>query len=199
MKLLFVDCCISQRGEEGRTGRLCRAFLRAAKNADTALQVEHLDLTKTVLKPFTVSMLNERDALLKAGTFEDSRYSLARQFRDADGILVGAPFWDLSFPAQLRIYIEHISANGVTYYYDADGPHGSCRAGWLAYLSSGGDFEREGSIGTEYWKQLSGMFGIAHYHSIFAGGLDAVPGRAEAILADSCKEAEQLAETLVRI
>ena len=199
MKLLFIDCCISQRGKEGRTRKLCRAFLEAAKKADPALKVEHLDLTETVLQPYTVAMLDKRDALFKAGSFDDSLYALAGQFRDADGILVGAPFWDLSFPAQLRIYMEHISANGVTYYYDADGPHGSCRAEWLVYLTSAGDFEHAGSIGTEYWKQLSGMFGIDHYHSIFSGGLDAVPGRAEEILAESCKEAERLAEALVRM
>ena len=29
MKLLFVDCCISQRGEESRTHKLAEAYLKA--------------------------------------------------------------------------------------------------------------------------------------------------------------------------
>ena len=35
---------------------------------------------------------------------------------------MAAPFWDLSFPAQLKIYIESIYASGiVTRYDDRDG------------------------------------------------------------------------------
>ncbi len=55
-------------------------------------------------------------------------YDLARQFRAADRVVVAAPFWDLSYPAALRTYIEYISANGLTYHYEADGCHGDCRA-----------------------------------------------------------------------
>jgi FMN-dependent NADH-azoreductase len=198
MKILFVDCCISQRGTESRTQKLCSAFLDAAAKAETETQIVHLDLKNMTLEPFTVEMLNRRDELSKAGDFDSSIFSLAEQFRNADGIVVGAPFWDLSFPAQLRIYIEHISANGLTYYYDEKGPHGSCRAGWLVYLTSGGDFEREGSLGVEYWKQLSGMYGIGDFHSLFAGGLDAVPERADEMMKNTCQEAAALAERLIR-
>ena len=30
-------------------------------------------------------------------------------------IVVAAPFWDLSVPAVLKVYIENISADGVTF------------------------------------------------------------------------------------
>jgi FMN-dependent NADH-azoreductase len=197
MKLLFADCCISQRGSGSRTGKLCSAFLTAAAEADPQLAVTHLDLNRTQLQPFTVGMLNERDRLFKNGQFENEIYAPAGQFRDADGIVIGAPFWDLLFPAKLKIYIEHISANGVTYYYDEKGPHGCCKASWLVYLSSGGDFERPGNLGAEYWKQLCGMFGIRQYYSLFAGGLDAEPDKAEEFLNGKCREASALAKTLL--
>ncbi|MCI1722054.1 MAG: NAD(P)H-dependent oxidoreductase [Lachnospiraceae bacterium] len=196
MKLLFVDCCISQRKEGSRTADLCRAFLRAASEADPGLQTERVDLTKMNLTPFTVPMLDERDELFRAGRFDHEIYALARQFRAADGIVVGAPFWDLSFPAQLRIYLEHISANGVTYYYDEEGPHGNCRAGQLVYLTSGGDFERAGSIGVEYWRQLCTMFGIRQYDSVFAGGLDAVPEKTKEFMDEACEKAAALGRKL---
>lgn len=190
MKILFVDCCISQRGKASRTEKLCRTFLRSVR-------AEHVDLKNLELKPFTAEMLDRRDGLFRSGAFGDEIYALARQFRDADGIVVGAPFWDLSFPAQLRIYIEHISANGVTYYYDAQGPHGNCKARWLLYLTSGGDFARDGSLGTEYWKQLCAMYGIPEFRSVFAGGLDAMPEQADAFMKEACGKAGALAAELL--
>ena len=84
------------------------------------------------LKPFAPEMLNDRDALAGIRCFDAPVYDLARQFRAADRVVVAAPFWDLTFPAALRTYIEYISANGLTYHYEADGCHGDCRArSWL--------------------------------------------------------------------
>lgn len=183
MKLLFVDCCISQRGEDSRTAALCRVFLDAWKSAHPDGEVETLTLSQLGLKPFDLEMLNERDALFSARQFQHPVYALARQFAQADAVVVGAPFWDLSFPALLRIYIEHISANGLTYSYDDQGPHGHCAAKRLVYLTSGGDFEQPNSNGAAYWKQLCTMFGIPRYDYVFAGGLDAMPEKTEDFMA----------------
>ena len=122
-------------------------------------------------------------------------YDLARQFRAADRVVVAAPFWDLTFPAALRTYIEHISANGLTYHYEADGCHGDCRGEKLVYLTSGGDVERPESLGVLYWKQLCAMFGIPAFDYVFAGGLDLDPAKTEEILAEACEKARRLAET----
>lgn len=194
MNLLFIDCCISQRGEGSRTAALCRAFLDTWRAQNPQGRVETAALAGLGLKPFDVDMLNRREALFHARRFDDPVYSLARQFAAADRILVGAPFWDLSFPAALRIYIEYISANGVTYHYDDQGPHGDCQAEKLAFLTSGGDFEQPNSSGVEYWRQLCGMYGIPRYDFVFAGGLDAAPENAEAFLAEACAKARRLAE-----
>ena len=96
--------------------------------------------------------------------------------------MVAAPFWDLTFPAALRTYIEYISANGLTYHYEADGCHGDCRAEKLAYLTSGGDLEQPESLGVLYWKQLCAMFGSPAFSYVFAGGLDLDPAKTEEIL-----------------
>jgi len=198
MKILYVDCCISQKSSGSRTSRLCNAFLDGAKKSNPGLETEHLDLKNMVLSPFTVPMLNERDALSQEGKFDDEIFALARQFRDADGIVVGALFWDLIFPAQLRIYLEHIFANGVTYFYDDKGPHGKCKARWLVYLTSGGDFAQEFSIGIEYWKQVSQMFGIRKFYDLFADGLDADPEHMQKYLDAACKKAADLASKLAK-
>lgn len=193
MKLLFVDCCISQRGKESRTRRLCDAFLDAYREAHPEDRVESVNLRASTLPPFTRQMLNERDALLTEKKRNAPVFELAQQFAKADKIVVGAPFWDLSFPAKLRIYMEYISANGVTYHYDDAGCHGDCKATHLVYLTSGGELQRENSIGVAYWQQLSAMFGIEQYDSIFAGGLDLNPGKEGDIMTIACEKARTLA------
>ena len=60
------------------------------------------------LKPFDPAMLDERDALAAVGAWEAPVFDLARPFRGADAIVAAAPFWDLSFPAAVRTYIEYI-------------------------------------------------------------------------------------------
>lgn len=151
MKLLFVDCCISQRGEGSRTKRLAKAYLDAFLKAHPGTEVERVSPeTLLALRPLT-RHAGRRDALAaeNAGT---RRYRLGRQLRGADAVMVAAPYWDLSYPAALRTYIEYVSANGLTYHYEADGCHGDCQAERLVYLTTGGDIEREDSVGVAHWR-----------------------------------------------
>ena len=172
MKLLFVNGCISQRGEESRTLALARAFLETWKDLHPEAEVETVEPEALLaLKPFAPEMLNDRDALAGIRCFDAPVFDLARQFRAADRIVVAAPFWDLTFPAALRTYIEYISANGLTYHYEADGCHGVL-----------------------YWKQLCAMFGIPAFSYVFAGGLDLDPAKTEEILTEACEKARRLAE-----
>ena len=196
MTLLFVDCCISQRGRDSRTRRLAEAYLEAVRRAHPEVRVETVNLEKLELLPLDQKTLDRRDGLAMAGEFSDPLFEQARRFQEADRIVVAAPFWDLSFPAVLRIYMEHISANGLSYHYDEQGCHGDCRAEQLVYLTTGGDFQRENSLGVLYWQQLCAMFGIDRYDYVFAGGLDAVPEQAEGILAEACEKAARLANDL---
>ena len=194
MKLLFVDCCISQRGPGSRTAVLAKAYLGAFLAAHPGWEMETVSQeTLLGLRPFDPAMLDERTALAAVGAFDAPVFALARQFRAADRVVVAAPFWDLSFPAALRTYIEYISANGLAYHYDAQGCHGDCRAEQLVYLTSGGDVERPDSAGVLYWRQLSAMFGIGGFGYVFAGGLDLDPARAPELLAAAEEAARRLA------
>lgn len=195
MKLLIVDCCISQRGKDSRTRQLLEAFQEAFCRAHPAAEVETVSpRTLLALAPFDPAALDERDALASVQAWDAPVFALARQFRSADAVAVAAPFWDLSFPAALRTYIEYISANGLTYHYEADGCHGDCRAQRLVYLTSGGDVEREDSLGVLYWRQLCAMFGIGRFDYVFAGGLDLDPAGAPALLESACALARTLGE-----
>ena len=56
----------------------------------------------------------------------------------ADGIVVAAPFWDLSVPAVLKVYIENISADGITFGSGPEGLYGLCRGEWMLFLTTRG-------------------------------------------------------------
>lgn len=194
MKLLFVDCCISQRGEASRTRLLANAYLETYLKNHPEAVMERVSVPDLKLAPFSADLLNKRDALAHSGKPDDPVFALARQFRDADRIVVAAPYWDLCFPAALRLYIEHICACGVTYHYTETGCHGDCQAKRLVYLTSGGDVERPESLGVLYWKQLCAMFGIERYDYVFAGGMDLGPEACERGLTQACEQARKLAE-----
>ena len=195
MKLLIVDGCISQRGEHSRTRRLLEAYVEAFRRRHPETETETVTPEALLaLKPFDVEMLDQRDALASVQAWDAPVYDLARQFRAADAVVVAAPFWDLSFPAALRTYIEYISANGLTYHYEADGCHGDCRAAQLVYLTTGGDVEREDSVGVVYWRQLAAMFGIPKFDYVFGGGLDLDPEKTESLVESACALAARLGE-----
>ena len=195
MKLLFVDCCISQRGADSRTRAVADAFLDTFGANHPEAEVETVTPEQLLaLKPFDVEMLNDREALAGAGAFDAPVFDLARQFRGADAVVVAAPYWDLSYPAALRTYVEYISAVGLTYHYEADGCHGDCKAQRLVYLTSGGDFEHEDSIGVLHWRQLCGLFGVKRFDYVFAGGLDIDPAMTPDLVRGACELARKLAE-----
>ena len=192
MKLLFIDGCISQRGPASRTRALAEAFLSAFRESHPGAEVETVTLEALDLKPFLPAALNQRDELASVGAFGAPVFDLARQFQAADKIVAAAPFWDMSFPAVMRTYIEYISANGLCYHYEAGGCHGDCRADRLAYLTTGGDFEQPESLGVLYWKQLAKMFGIPRFDYVFAGGLDVDPAKTPEIMDAACGRARTL-------
>lgn len=193
MNVLFVDCCISQRGAGSRTKALCDAFLKAFLQTTPDATITTVDVAALHLSPLDVDLVNKRDALLKAKSFDAPELALAKQFVEADLIVVGAPYWDLTFPAQLRIYIEHICATGLTYYYDAQGCHGQCKADNLVFLCSGGDYQQDNNLAVAYWEALCPMFGIDTYANVFAGGLDANPAKTQELLAEYCQRAQGVA------
>ena len=133
MKILVADCCI--RGRQSRTARLMDSAVEAVRAID-GNSVDYVDLKNMELKPFNASMLEQRDALLARGEMNNPMFEQAARFADADMIIIAAPYWDMSFPSQLKIYIEHITVSGITFGADNNGLKGLCRASSMLYLTT---------------------------------------------------------------
>ncbi len=179
--LLVIDCCL--RGDESST----RAYYKAFLNKACCKDVEIVKLDELGLMPLDGETLRERDELISRGNYE--KFCLARQFKEADEILVAAPFWDLSFPSMLKVYFEHIMVGGLTFGYDEQGRcHGYCRAKRLLYFSTCGGYYGERHLGYEYIKALSVMLGITECIPYIIEGLDIDPSKREDILARAIEE-----------
>lgn len=189
--VLWVDCCI--RGEASRTLRLSRAFLDSLPQ-DCA--VTHLDLMQLQPRYFVGAYFEERQQLLERGELSHPRFGLARQFAAADAIVVSAPFWDLSFPALLKVYIEQVSLDGITFGSTAQGLVGLCRAERMVYLTTRGGFYTgdDMEMGSRYMEALSKFFGIARYDCIAADGMDVAGFDGEASLNAAMEKAAALAK-----
>ena len=189
--VLWVDCCI--RGEDSRTLRLSRAFLDSLPEN---CAVTHLDLMQLQPRYFVGAYFEERQQLLERGELSHPRFDLARQFAAADAIVVSAPFWDLSFPALLKVYIEQVSLDGITFGSTAQGLVGLCRAARMVYLTTRGGFYTgdDMEMGSRYMEALSKFFGIGRYDCIAADGMDVAGFDAEGSLKAAMEKAAALAK-----
>ena len=129
--ILFVNACVR---EASRTLRLARAAL-----AEKAKPVTEIRLIDLAFPKVDEAFLEKRDRLIGEGRFDDPLFSLARQFAEAEEIVVAAPYWDLSFPAVLKQYFEQVTVIGITFRYTPEGvPEGLCRAKKLTYFTTPG-------------------------------------------------------------
>lgn len=188
--MLVIDCCL--RGEDSATRRYYQAYLEAT----TPERVEMVELARLGLRPLDWETLALRDRLSAEGRFDHVLFHLARQFRDAEEILIAAPFWDLSFPSLLKVYLEQVSVAGLTFGYTQEGQCvGHCRARRLLYFSTCGGYVGEEHLGFAYVKALGAMLGIPECVPYILEGLDIDPAQRETVLAEGIlRLRSQLAE-----
>lgn len=172
---LYINCCVRK---ESRTNRLAKALLEKLGGEYTELLPEREDL-----HPLTEKMLERRTALIADGDYSDPMFRYAKQFAAADTIVIAAPFWDGSFPASLKVYLENVYVTGIVSRYGADGiPIGLCKAKHLYYVTTaGGPYFPAFSYG--YIREIAEKaFGVAETHLVSAEMMDVDGFDPEAIL-----------------
>ena len=175
--ILYINACV--RGAS-RTARLAAALLDRLD--EPFAEVRLADLAFPVVDE---AFLERRDRLIAKGDFQDPMFDLARQFSQARTIVVAAPYWDLSFPAALKQYLERINVVGITFKYAPEGvPIGLCRAGRLFYVTTAGGAYVPEAFGFGYVQALAqNFYGIPDVRKIEAVGLDIDGADADAIMA----------------
>lgn len=196
-KILFVNACV--REEQSRTLQLARAFLESYARRHPGDVITERNLMRERLEPLYPETLAQQAALEQAGKLDAPMFALAREFVSAHKLILAAPFWELSFPAILRIYLERISVVNLTFGYGPDGERLSyCQAEKMLFITTrGGDFTGEKAwqeMGARYLETLCHHFGIGSFQCLSADGLDDQRYDARAILDDALVRARTLAE-----
>ncbi len=150
-KILFVNACVR---EESRTLMLAKRVLSHLNGTVTEFNLE-----REALRPLTRESLARREALLAAGDRSDPMLAPALAFAAADEIVLAAPYWDLSFPASVKTWIEHVNCIGISFAYGPDDrPYGLCRAKRLFYVMTAGGSVMPANSGYAQIKELCESF-----------------------------------------
>ncbi len=182
-KLLYVNGNV---GKSSRTDKLSKMFLDKIKSNE--FEVEEVEIKNLDIKPFDEKMIENRLKDVENRDFNKAEYDLARQFAEADYIVMSAPYWDSIFPAKFRAYLEHICVNKLTFAHTEKGDlEKLCKAKKLIYITTSGGFIGENSAIEIYIKELSRMLVIDQVKFYSAQGLDVLFDRVDEILENTLK------------
>lgn len=174
MNTLFINACVR---ENSRTLKIARKYLEKLGGA-----FDEVTLNAEKIAPLDSELLVKRDELITQEKWDDPMLKYARQFAEADEIVVAAPYWDLGFPALLKIYLEAITVTGITFHYIDGIPHGLCKAKRLTYVTtSGGPIFAD--FGFSYVKTMAeSFFGVGTVRCIKAENLDIIGADVDGIV-----------------
>ena len=177
-KILFINACARQ---DSRTSELSKCLLGRLTG-----EVTEVNLYKEGLSPIDANGLHKREER----DYSDETFRYARQFGDADTVVIAAPFWDLSFPSVLKVYIENITVSGITFEYSNEGrPVGKCNAKKLYYITTAGGYIGKNNFGFDYVKALAeNFFGINDISFCSAEGLDIYGADVKGIMDEAKKK-----------
>lgn len=197
MKLLFVNAC--PRGEQSRTLRLCRTFLQAFHETAPGAEIIEQDLNELNLLPVNAQRLAAKEALCDAYDWQHPTMAHALAFQQADAVVIGAPYWDMSFPSILKIWVENMYVRNLTFRYMDDKSVGLCRGQKCVYLATAGSPIGENDWGAGYIRAVMQVLGVKAFESISAEALDLAGYDPEAILQEAEEKARQSARALARM
>lgn len=165
-KLLYIDACI--RDDESRTKRIADPIVKALE--------KKYDVQRFVLNDMDLEIV-QRDLIGKRlnGMIDATVMSWAETVRDADRIVIAAPFWDMSIPAALKNFIELCSILDVTFKTNDKTCYGNCKAEKMLFITTRGMDIPTGDIreqATSYLKALSWLWGIGPLQVVSAQNMD---------------------------
>lgn len=121
----------------------------------------------------------------------------------ADTVVFAFPLWNLTIPAKLQTFIDYVYAAGFAFKYDAEGNMIQLMTDKKAILlnSRGGIYSTPEMAGMDmsinYMRNvLSGIFGMEIVGEVIIEGHNAMPAKAQEIIAEGLERVERVADTL---
>lgn len=190
MNILFLNACVRK---DSRTRILADHLIEKLKEKDGSAVICEIVLENENIGFLDGKGLEERDAAVAAGDYSSPVFDNARRLLEADVVVVAAPYWDLSFPASLKAFLESVTIDGLTFYYTEEGfPHGLCKAEKLYYLTTAGGPVVSDEYGFGYVRDLAKFYyGIGEAIQFKAEYLDVIGSDVEGIMSAAIKEIDE--------
>lgn len=201
MKVLII---IANPRKEAYTRELLQGFLESYRQYNPDDEFLELDLYQMEIPVIDDAILQawnkkseelsktEQQLLAQINHFTD-------QFITADKVVFAAPMWNLQFPPMLLAYIANIAVVRKTFCYTEHGCQGLVPNKPVLLLHVRGGVFSSGPAqafdhAVPYLKSLCNLLGITNFQTVICEGVEMFPGKARQILAQSIKDAKQVAK-----
>jgi len=191
-KILYIKANAKPEGTS-RTFKISDKFVEEYRRLNPNDEIITLDLYKE-----GIGFLTEEGISLHRPTPGEGKnhpiLKYAYQFAEADKYIIAAPFWNLSFPAIVKAYIDYVCVTGITFKYTAKGPVGLCEGKKAVHIvGRGGAYSEEPAaayeMGDRYLKTIFGFMGITDFTTIAADKLDVIGEDVNVIVENTIKVA----------
>ena len=161
MKIAVIDSTIR---EESRTRKILNNVL---KSFDESL--------------FKVYNINDYDLeVTNSHNFdkknsEEQFFKIAKEIASYDGLVIAAPFWDMTYPAELKVFIEKLSIFEVMFIDDGKTCIGISKNKFMLFLTTRGmNIETYSELdGASFsLKALCKLWGIPRFECVGAHNMD---------------------------
>jgi len=193
--LLFVNAC--PRGEQSRTLKLASAFLEELRSLG-GVEVAVQNLPDMHLSSVDAQTLSMKEALCDRHAWDDPFFAPALAFQQADAVVVAAPYWDMSFPSILKIWVENMYVRNLTFRYENDQPIGLCSGKEAVYITTAGSPIGPNDWGTMYIRAVMNTLGISGFSCLKAESLDLASSNVQAIMSSALQDAEKAGHALAQ-
>ncbi|MGD9909895.1 MAG: FMN-dependent NADH-azoreductase [Candidatus Izemoplasmatales bacterium] len=197
-KVLYIKAD-AKFDQDSRTFKISDAFINEYKLSNPNDEIIMLDLYEENIGFLPKGQLGELHTPTPGAGKDHPILKYAYQFKEADKYVIAAPFWNLSFPAILKAYIDYITVSGITFAYTAQGPVGLINGDKAVYfVSRGGNYLAEPfsnlEMGERYLNVLLRFLGVKEFNTISADGLDIIGVDVEGIMSEAIQKAKDLAK-----
>ena len=164
-KIFYIDATMR---EGSRTRRIASALI---EELGKRYEIETVRLDGADFPAVNGRILQDRDN----GIVPEEYAGMARRLADADRIVIAAPFWDMSFPAALKVFFENMSLFHITFDSNDHECYGLCRCEKVLYITTRGMDIHTGDAleqATPYLKALGKLWGLGSLEVVSAENMD---------------------------
>ena len=124
--------------------------------------------------------------------------SLVAELKGTDVVVINAPMYNFSVPAQLKSYFDFVARAGVTFQYTAEGPEGLVKGKKAVVILTTGGIHKDAptDLVKNYVQTFLGFIGITDVQFVYAEALGYGPEAVEKAQQAAKAELDKVAESL---